>query len=59
MNKTELWENIKSKYSHLENYCKIEVVGSEDESNYYHIGSWRGRAKGNYDIDWTYKIVEQ
>ena len=36
MNKIELWESIKSKYSHLENYCKIEVQGINDESIYYH-----------------------
>lgn len=36
MTKLELWDTIKSKYSHLENYCTIELVGIEDESPYFH-----------------------
>lgn len=34
--KQEIWYNIKSKYSHLENHCDIEVNGLEDESDYFH-----------------------
>ena len=36
MTKLELWDTIKSKYSHLENYCTIELGGIEDESPYFH-----------------------
>ena len=36
MTKLELWDTIKSKYSHLENYCIIELGGIEDESPYFH-----------------------
>ena len=36
MTKLELWDTIKSKYSHLENYCTIELVGIEAESPYFH-----------------------
>ena len=36
MTKLELWDTIKSKYSHLENYCTIELVGIEDGSQYFH-----------------------
>lgn len=34
--KHELWEKLKSNYSHLENYCKIELQGMEDENIYFH-----------------------
>ena len=36
MTKLELWDTIKSKYSHLENYCTIELGGIENESPYFH-----------------------
>lgn len=36
MTKLELCDTIKSKYSHLENYCTIELGGIEDESPYFH-----------------------
>lgn len=36
MTKLELWDTIKFKYSHLENYCTIELGGIEDESSYFH-----------------------
>ena len=36
MTKLELWDTIKSKYSHLENYCTIELGGIEDGSQYFH-----------------------
>ena len=36
MTKLELWNTIKSKYSHLENYCTIELDGMEDKSPYFH-----------------------
>jgi hypothetical protein len=34
--KQELWEKLKGNYSHLENYCKIELQGMEDENIYFH-----------------------
>lgn len=30
------WEKIVSKYKHLENYCKIEVNGLDDDQVYFH-----------------------
>jgi len=34
--KQELWEKLKSNYSHLENYCTIELRGILDEEIYFH-----------------------
>lgn len=34
--KQELWDKILKKYKHLESYCKIEVVGLENNDIYFH-----------------------
>lgn len=34
--KQQHWEKIVSKYKHLENYCKIEPRGIDDENIYFH-----------------------
>ena len=34
--KEELWERLKSNYSHLENYCTINLRGIEDDTMYFH-----------------------
>ncbi len=34
--KHNIWEKIKDKYSHLTNFCKIELIGIDDESIYFH-----------------------
>lgn len=54
MTKLELWDTIKSKYSHLENYCTIELGGIEDESPYFHprfILDGNTYISGQCDID--------
>jgi hypothetical protein len=35
--KNKKFEAIISKYKHLENYCKIEVTGLNDENIYFHV----------------------
>ncbi len=34
--KQKHWEGVYGKYKHLENYCKIEPVGINDDGIYYH-----------------------
>ena len=34
--KQKLWEEISQNYAHLEPYCKITVIGIEDNSSYFH-----------------------
>ena len=34
--KKELWEKLSQKYKHLDNYCKIELVGIDDDNIYFH-----------------------
>ena len=34
--KTKLWENLSKKYSHLNDYCTIELRGIEDDASYFH-----------------------
>lgn len=36
MTKQELWDKIKHNYSHLENYCKIELVDIDKDTQYFH-----------------------
>ena len=48
--KHELWENLKSNYSHLENYCKVELQGMEDDNIYFHP---------TFIIDSETKIISQ
>jgi hypothetical protein len=50
MTKKELWQNIYKKVSHLENYCKIELTGIEEETIYFHP---------TFIVDETFKITSQ
>ena len=34
--KQELWQSLLAKFSHLENYCKIDVKGLDDDNIYFH-----------------------
>jgi hypothetical protein len=34
--KHQLWESLLTKFKHLENYCKIEVRGLDEDSVYFH-----------------------
>lgn len=34
--KQELWEKLSQKFNHLDNYCKIELRGIDDDNVYFH-----------------------
>jgi hypothetical protein len=34
--KHELWNTLKTRYSHLENYCTIELPGIDEDNIYFH-----------------------
>jgi hypothetical protein len=48
--KQEIWQNIYKKVSHLENYCKIEVNGIDEETPYFHP---------TFIVDETFRITSQ